>query len=93
MEVDEIRVRLRQFVTAEEGTKLRKQLNDHARCNYLHKNYLENYLNFLNENECTLDIIHPQSTNHPYYWGMFCIKSQWVYGDCIEECLDKAIGD
>ena len=90
-EVIAIRNRLREFVSFEEGEKARKALKEYAEAHYSPQHTPSEYLAFMNEHECSFKVIHPQSENFPYYWGLFTVKSQHVHGDCIEECLDKAM--
>jgi len=82
---------LRSFISYDEGCKLRKQLHYTARNFYVPKHAPSEHLKFMNANECTFTTVHAQDTNHPYYFCLFTVKSQHVYGDCIEECLDKAM--
>ena len=85
------REKLRDFVSYEEGKAIRNELHTIAMREYKPKHPDVDYLEFMNNNECTFTVIHPQSTNHPWYFGLFTIVSQHVYGDCVEECLDRAI--
>lgn len=89
--VEIIRNELKEFVSYSHGKKLRKRLKLIASLEYesLHTN--KEYMTFLNENPCTFTMNGYQNTSHPYYWKMFCVESQHVMGDCIEECLDKAM--
>lgn len=86
-----MRENLKAFISYEEGKQIRKQLHEIAKKEYEPKHLLDKYLLFMNNNECTFTIQYPQSQNCPWYFGLFTIVSQHVYGDCIEECLDKAI--
>jgi len=88
--VAEIREKLRTFVPFEAGKELRENLR-HLAIRYEPKNDYIDYLRFMNQHPCNFDVNHPQSMNHPYYWTMFSVVSQHVMGDCVEECLDKAI--
>lgn len=87
----EIRAKLREFVSSEEGQALRLRLENIARKHYVHNNYVEDYLKYMNDNPCSFERNHAQASNFPYVWTMFSVPSQHVMGDCIEECLDKAI--
>ena len=91
MDIDEIRNRLREFVSFEEGKKLRDALEEHAKANYKPQHDCSEYLLFMNEHTCDFDREHPQNENSPYVWRLFTIKNQFVFGDCIEECLDNAM--
>lgn len=88
---EEIREKLSSFIEYEEGQDLRNRLKIMAVVTYIPKFDLEAYLHYMNSFPCSFDELHPQDTNHPYYWSMFSVPSQHVYGDCVEECLDKAI--
>jgi len=81
---------LEEHVDFSKGEEIRMQLHENAKANYVPK-YPEQYLQFMNDNDCSFKVNHPQSKNHPYYFTLFCCKSQHVMGDCVEECLDKAI--
>ena len=85
-----MREKLKSFVVYEEGEKIRKALHEKAKAEYKPK-YPSEYLEFMNANSCTFNVNHAQSENHPYYFTLFTVKSQRVMGDCVEECLDKAI--
>ncbi len=63
---------------------------------YVPKHRLNEYLKFQNENECMfhkLDEVGTGLNNHKKGTTieMFCIKSQWVEGRSVEECLDLAM--
>ena len=90
-EINIIRNKLRNFVTSEEGGKLRIQLENLANQNYMHKHTLEEYLKYMNIHQCSFKRNGNQCTNHSYVWTMFSVPSQHATGDCIEECLDNAI--
>jgi hypothetical protein len=91
--VTEIREILKEFVKYQKGEALRKELHQIALDSYKPKYSPEVYLNFMNRHECSFTINGAQSTNHPYYFTMFSVVSQHVQGDCVQECLDKAIGN
>ena len=88
---DKIREQLKQHVVYQKGLDIRKQLKQYAELYYTPKHSPDVYMRYLRDNECSFRIAGAQSTNHPYYWEMFSIPSQHVYGDCIEECFDNAI--
>lgn len=79
------------FVTSEAGSRLRKQLATIAEEDYVAQHAPQDYLAFLTRNEGNFKKVGPQETNFPYAWKFFSVVSQHVYGDSIEECLDKAI--
>ena len=89
-EIDALRAKLMDFLPYDKGEEIRAKIHGYSKANYkpIHKS---KYLEFMNDNECTFDINHPQCENHPYYFTLFTVKSQHVMGDCVEECLDKAI--
>lgn len=86
-----IRKELSGFIEHEKGNKLRNELHTIAMNTYQPRNSSNMYLDFMNNNECSFSVNGSQSINHPYYFTMFSIVSQHVMGDCIEECLDKAL--
>lgn len=86
----DIRVKLREFIDYDEGEIIRNSLHEKAKSEYNPK-YPDKYISFMNENACSFDVNHPQCVNSPYYFTMFSVVSQHVMGDCVEECLDKAI--
>lgn len=79
------------FLSDEAGTELRNQLEKAAQRTYVRQNSAQAYVNFLSRHPCDLKRVHGQSTNFPFVWGLFTVVSQHVYGDCVEECMDKAI--
>jgi hypothetical protein len=90
MNIDAIRKQLSNFVSYEDGQKLRQQLEEHSRNTYIPR-HPDKYLQFMNKYECCFKRNPAQSQNHPYVWTMFSVPSQHVMGDCTEECLDKAM--
>ena len=91
MDTDAIRQKLSEFVTFSEGIELREVLKVKAAKNYQPQHQAAEYLAFMNANACRFRKNGPQSKNHPWVWCLFTCKSQHVYGDCIEECLDRAM--
>lgn len=87
----EIATLLTEFVTYEDGKKLRAELHSIALREYQPRHTANEYLAFMNRHVPTFDLCGTQSTNHPWYMSMFTIISQHVYGDCVEECLDTAM--
>lgn len=85
-----MRDKLKKFIDYDEAKEIRKNLHEKSKKEYIPK-YQEQYLTFMNDNECTFTINHPQELNFSSYFTLFTIKSQHVMGDCVEECLDKAI--
>ena len=79
------------FISYDEGTALRKERNLSALLNYKAKHSLEEYSHFMNKNPCDFSMVHTQDSNILSVWCLFTVKSQHVYGDCVEECLDKAM--
>lgn len=88
---EQIRNKLTKFIDYDEGKVLRNELHEYAKKSYVRKFSSDQYLKFMNANECDFTINGAQSTNHPYYFTLFTVVSQHVMGDCVEECLDKAI--
>ncbi len=86
-----MRDKLTKFIPYDEGVAIRKVLHEYAKKNYMPKHSYAEYFIFMNNHECSFDVCHAQSSNHPWYFGLFTVKSQHVYGDCVEECLDNAI--
>jgi len=83
--------KLRKHIEFDEGKKIRQELHGYALKNYQPQHAANDYIAFMDENVCTFSIIHPQSKNHPWYMGLFTEISQHVYGDCVSECLDRAM--
>jgi len=86
-----LRARLTVFIVWDEGKAIREELNRRARESYQRQNELEDYMKFMNDHECSFDVNGWQCQNSPYYYTMFSVVSQHVRGDCVEECLDKAM--
>jgi len=89
-EIEALRAKLADFVEYDTGKDIRNKIHEFAKENY-NPVHSSKYFEFMNDNECSFDVNHAQSENHPYYFTLFTVKSQHVMGDCIEECLDKAI--
>lgn len=73
------------------GLRLRELLNKIAKKKYKPMHTPERYMEFMSNNEVSFTVNHPQCSNYPQYLSMFSEVSQHVYGDCTEECLDRAI--
>jgi len=86
-----IRASLSMFASYDESKVMRERLHQSALLDYQPKYTHYDYLDFMNRNAVSIDKISPQDTNHRYYFCLFSIPSQHVYGDCVEECLDNAI--
>jgi hypothetical protein len=89
MTVDAIRERLREYISPEEGRRLRNQLRVISIQEYKPKRTADEYMKWIEENFPSFEKNHPQSTNHPYYLTMFSVASQHMAGDCIAECIDR----
>ena len=88
---DILRASLRKFLTPDEGDEIRQALHRIALQTYKPKREPQAYMDFMEWNECSFEVCHPQSENHPWYMEMFSVASQHVQGDCLAECLDKAM--
>lgn len=86
---EDIRKRLREFVSPEEGKRLRELLHTRAVREYKPKRQTSDYLDWIENNHPSFEWNHSQSTNHPYYLTMFSVASQHMAGDCIAECIDR----
>tara|TARA_R110002020_G_scaffold475890_1_gene713744 strand:- start:18054 stop:18344 length:291 start_codon:yes stop_codon:yes gene_type:complete len=84
------RKKLTEFIGYDEGGRIRSSLNRYARANYKPR-HKDKYLEFMNDNDCSFNENHNQCMNSPYFLTLFTCVSQHVMGDCVEECLDKAI--
>ena len=91
MNIEENIEKLKSFVSYEEGERIRKEIHEWNIKNYKRQYSYQEYIEFMNRHLCKFEITHPQSTNFPEYYTLFSIVSQHVRGNCIEECLDKAI--
>ncbi len=89
--MEEIRKQLQQFISYEEGEKLRNQLHDFALKNYKSKYTSDKQIEFLDRHSPSFTINHPQETNFPYYFTMFTVLTQHIQGDCVSELLDIGI--
>ena len=90
-EMEAMRDKLREHINYDEGGRIRATLKAYAETNYIRQHTQAEYLSFMNQHECTFHVQGNQDSNDPYYWGLFTVISQHVEGDCVEECLDKAI--
>lgn len=94
MTVEQIRARLSTFpgVEYEEGAILRKQLGFLAKKNYVPQHTNDEYMSWLcSSAHVTFNKVHAQDMNFPFVWRLFHESCQHVYGDCLQECLDKAM--
>ena len=86
-----IRDALRQFVLYDEGVALRAELHHLALKHYVPKHSNDEYMAWICKHLPTFGVCHAQSRNNPWVLQMFTVVSQHVYGDCVQECLDKAM--
>ena len=75
----------------DEGKETRTTNHEYALLNYrqIHTDY--DMINWLEDNPVNVRLIHPQNVNNPEYISLFSAASQYVYGNCMRECLDKAM--
>ena len=79
------------YIAYKEGLAMRRMRHENAIANYIPKHTDAEYMRFLGGNEAMTKTVRPQNTNHHQYLGLFTVASQHVYGDCLRECLDKAM--
>jgi hypothetical protein len=89
--MEELRQKLTEFVSYDEGVRIRKQLRALAIENYKQKYTDAEHIGFINRNRISTTVQHAQSTNHPYYYGMFSICTQHIMADTMQQLLDKAL--
>lgn len=77
----------------DDEVKLKNSLKVHAKNNYPPKYPKDRYFNFIKRNMGSFEIqeLYPKSQNSPFVYSLFTTVTQKVYGNCLEECLDKAI--
>ena len=88
---EEIREILKNFIEFDKGKLLRKKLKHIADTTYIQKHCDKDQIDFLDRNESSIKIVHPQSTNFPYYMKMFTVATQHIYADNIRQLIDKGI--
>ena len=59
--------------------------------NYKQKYTDAEHLGFIKRNRISTTVQHAQSTNHPYYYGMFSACTQHIIADTMEQLFDKAL--
>lgn len=89
--MEELRKKLKCFISYNDGIKIRKQIRDLAITNYQQKYTDSEHIGFLKRHTISTTVNHPQSLNNPYYYGMFSVCTQHIMADTIEQLLDKAI--
>ncbi|MFB3056078.1 MAG: hypothetical protein ACE1ZQ_02810 [Ignavibacteriaceae bacterium] len=90
-EIEQLRDQLTEFIPYDDGKEIRKQIRDWAILNYKQKYSDNHHMDFAKRNMISTEVVHPQSTNHPYYYQMFSVVTQHIYADTIEELYDNAI--
>ena len=80
------------FVTYAEGVARQEQWKREAE-RYVPYHSPEEHARFLRANLSCIkfEAVHPQSENYRAAYCLFTVQSQHVYGNCMEELLDKAI--
>lgn len=77
--------------TSAKANEIRDALRENADAHYERQHSAQEYLEFLKRNDTTYSKIQGHDINAPFGWRFFSVVSQHVYGDCLEECLDKAM--
>jgi len=90
LSVEDIREILSGPVDFKRGRMLRRRLGELA-ANYRPRRTPSDYLEWMNKNHVRVNEVGPQQRNFPYKLCMFTVASQHVYGDSLEQCLDKAM--
>ena len=90
--MSEIRDALRQFVLDDEGVALRAELHHFALKHYVPKHSNDEYMQWICKHLPSFRVCGSQWQNSPWVFQMFTVVSQHVYGDCVQECLDNAMG-
>ena len=85
----EIYERLNLMPLFSEGLALRRELHEIAMSKYEHENCVSDYLLFLNNHECKFSVLE-----QGIFYMELIIETGCAYvGDCVEDCLDRAIAD
>jgi hypothetical protein len=89
--MEELRQKLTEFTSYEEGIKIRKQIRAWAIKNYKQKYTDTEHVGFLKRNRIITTVQGAQSTNYPYYYGMFSVCTQHIMADTMEQLFDQAL--
>lgn len=89
--IKEIRSELRQFVLDDRGKLLRSELHQLALKHYVPKHSNDEYMAWICKHMPSFRECGAQWQHSPWVFQMFTVVSQHVYGDCVQECLDKAM--
>lgn len=89
--IEEYREILKTNISPGMGQAIREELNKISNLFYCHNHENEEYMEWIAKNLPIFKRVGSQDKNQPFYLQMFTIKSQFVYGDSIYECLDKAM--
>jgi pimeloyl-CoA synthetase len=93
MNIEALRKELIEFIDYDKGKEVRKTIRDYQIKTYKQKYTDSDHMDFIkrNANGLSIKVQHPQSGNHPYYYGLFTIITQHIMADTVEELYDKAI--
>jgi len=91
MNIEELRRKLTEFVSYEDGVKIRKHIRNLTIKNYKQKYTNSEHLGFIKRHRIVTTVQHAQSTNHPYYYGMFSECTQHIMADTMEQLFDRAL--
>ena len=89
--MEELRKKLNGFIEYDEAVIVRKQIRAWAISNYRQRYHNKAQMGFIKRHEISTEAVHPQSSNHLYYYQMFSVITQHIYADTIEELFDKAL--
>lgn len=80
------------YISVQEGIKSKAKRKANAQENYHPQHTDTGYIKFIELQQVfSINEVHGQNENHPEVYVLFTVGSQHVFGDCIQECLDKAI--
>lgn len=81
---------LSEFTEYDRGSELRLELKLIYLIGYKPSRDDKFYLDFIKDNVNSFSIkeCHAQSMNEPYVYNIFTIKTQHIYGNSLEHCID-----
>lgn len=90
-QIEALREKLKSFILYDEGIAIRKEIRSLSIETYKQKYTDSEHMDFIKRHGISTEVQPAQSSNHPYYYGMFSVITQHIMADTIEELFDKAI--
>lgn len=91
LKIEEYRKILKGYVDYNLAKSIREELHKISKIFYVKKHTAEEYMTWIEKNMPIFRLVANQNQNQPFYMEMVSATFQFIHGDSVYECLDKAI--